>query len=98
MTENQALPALRGMGDEGITLSPSSRLLSAQFWWGQREGRSETIRWWFCSFPALLAGFPAGSTQRQPHHQKPEESVVQNQGKGQGNLVEMKRSEEVQHY
>lgn len=37
MIKNKALTALRGMGDEGITLSPSSQLLSAQLWYRGRE-------------------------------------------------------------
>jgi len=97
MIENKALTAPRGMGDEGIALSPSSSCCQLSFGTGQREGRSDPIRWCLCSFPVLLAGFPAGSSLRQSHHQKPEVSIVQKQ-EGQGNLVEMKRSEEVQPY
>lgn len=37
MIKIKALTAAGGMGDEGITLSPSSWLLSAQLWSGDRE-------------------------------------------------------------
>lgn len=92
----QSTGCWRGRGGEGITLSPSSRWLSAPLWSGGKEkvGRvpldgpfDPFQRCWRVSQPAVL---------RQSHQQEPEDSRVQNEGRA-GNLVEIKRSEEVQH-
>lgn len=45
----------------GLLCLPVPGCCQLSFGTGQREGHSDTIRRCFCSFPALLAGFPAGS-------------------------------------
>lgn len=45
----------------GILCLPVPGCFQLSFGTGQTEGRSDTIRRCFCSFPMLLAGFPAGS-------------------------------------
>lgn len=59
MIKNKALAAPRGMGDEGITFSPSSRLLSAQLWYGGREKVVQTPEMELLLISSAAGRFPS---------------------------------------
>lgn len=82
MTEQNAQSTLKEMGAEGISLS-LLLVASAQLWSGGREEMSPIPLNGLLLTPSAACRFPAHGTQRPSHHQKPEESVAQDQGKGQ---------------